>query len=145
MQSLALSMVLTRLNYFDWSFTSPDEQTLVSAYRGSTVIVFSMEVQSYSIAAPSTPLANLSRAISIPPGVLAFQRQPSLAPSYLSDELHHASDVDSWRWLQSALTADQMVAWSKYSLIGDLKIDLFKRGYASHYFLHNCTVIHCIR
>ena len=51
--------------------------------------------------------------------VLAFRCQHSLAPSYLSDELLRASDVDSRRRLRSASTAVLVVPRSKHSTIGD--------------------------
>jgi len=63
--------------------------------------------------------------------VLAFRCQHSLAPSYLSVEIHRVSDVDCRRRLRSASTAVLVVPRSKHSTIGDRAFQLPRRMYGT--------------
>ena len=165
LQSLVVSMVLTRLDYGSGTLAGIPGRLmgrLQSVLNAAARLVFSARKYDHI-----TPLLRELHWLSYPEriayrlAVLAFRCQHSLAPSYLSDELLRASDVDSRRRLRSASTAVLVVPRSKHSTIGDrafpvaaakiwntlpadvtsapslpsfkrrLKTELFKRCYAS--------------
>jgi len=126
LQSLVVSMVLTRLDYGSGTLAGIPGR-LMDILRSSVLNAAARLVISARKYDHITPLlhelhcmAQLSGAhIAYRLAVLAFQCQRSLAPSYLSDEPRRASDVDSRRRLRSASTAVLVVQRSKHSTIGD--------------------------
>jgi len=79
-----------------------------------------------------------------PRAVIASRCQRSLAPSYLSDELRRASDVDSRRQLRSASTAVLVVPRSKHSTIGDRAFPSLWRKYGNLCRLTSHLHPHCL-
>jgi len=121
--SLVVSMVLTRLDYGSGTLAGLPRNLmdrLQSVINAAARLVFS--ARKY---VRITPLLREHHWLSYPErigyflAVLAFRCQHSLAPSYLSDEIHRASDVDSRHRLRSASTATLIVPRLKHSTIGD--------------------------
>jgi len=120
---MVVSMVLTRLDYGSRTLASISGRLmdrLQSVPNAAARLVSSAREYDHI-----TPLLCELHWLSYPERIayrlamLAFRCQHSLTPSYLSDELRFASDVDSKRRLRLASTAVLVVPRSKQSTISD--------------------------
>src|SRR5664279_2654694 len=123
MQSLVVSLVLTRLDYGSATLAGLPMQLLdrlQSVMNAAARLVFS--VRKYDHVTPLLRDLHWLRApeqIAYRLAVLAFRCQHGLAPSYLSTELQRVSDLDSRRRLRSASTTALVVSRMQHSTIGD--------------------------
>ena len=123
LQSLVVSMVLTRLDYGSATLAGlPNTllNRLQSVLHAAARLIYSARKYDHV-----TPLLRDLHWLRVPEriayrlAVLAFRCQHGSAPPYLSAELSRVADDDSRRRLRSANTAALVIPRSKHSTIGD--------------------------
>ena len=123
LQSLVVTMVLTRLDYGSATLTGLSSQLLgrlQSVQNAAARLIYSARKYDHV-----TPLLRDLHWLRCPEriayrvAVLVFRCQHGLAPSYLSAEFSRVSDVESRRRLRSASTADLIVPRTMHPTIGD--------------------------
>jgi len=123
LQSLVVSLVLTRLDYGSATLAGLPSHLLdrlQSVLNAAARLVCS--ARKYDHVTPLLRELHWLRAperIAYRLAVLVFRCQHGLAPAYLSTELQRVSDVDSRRRLRSASTTALVVPRTKHSTIGD--------------------------
>ena len=123
LQSLVVSLVLTRLDYGSATLAGLPSQLLdrlQSVLNAAARLVCS--ARKYDHVTPLLRDLHWLRAperIAYRLAVLAFRCQHGLAPSYLSTELQRVADVDSRQRLRSASTTALVVPRTQHSTIGD--------------------------
>jgi len=123
LQSLVVSLVLTRLDYGCATLAGCPAcllNKLQSVMNAAARLVYSARKYDHV-----TPLLRELHWLRVPEritfrlAVYAYRCQHDLAPSYLAADVHRVADVDSRRRLRSASTAELLVPSTEHSTIGD--------------------------
>jgi len=123
MQSLVVSLVLTRLDFGNSAFAGLSGsilKRLQSVMNAAARVIFVVRKFEHI-----TPLLRELHWLSVPQridfklGVLAFRCLHGMAPPYLVNQLHRLADIDSRRRLRSASTTALIVPRTRHTTIGD--------------------------